>query len=400
MQILWKKEIEEISRSGYLKSNITITDALIENFYNEILDNDDKNLLELAFSNTPNQNDLDKILKIWDIEKKDSHKSLLLAYVLKRHPKLKFTDYESPRLKGLLQFFRFKNIELISHFVKITRKLNENNIYPLLIKGGAIKYLIPDLPRIMGDIDILVNKKDYLKSVNLAVSLGYYHKGFGGHSVDLYDKRTNKNTVDIHKFIEMGTKKDKKFSNFLFERAIKHKAFGVEVLIPTIEDMMFITLVNLARNLREKTSQKGLIYSLFDCKFFLENKPDFNWETVKRNAKLTNTEIQINFAMKFINKISADILPFEFQKRTLFEKLTNDYSNMVMFNRFYLEDIRKESRALKIKEIFFDKNIFFKYLKIKPKYFFLKLLKTHPRLIEILIKDLKNKTYSFSTLKG
>lgn len=36
-QVLYKKEIEEIKDSGYLRKDSTITDALIDNFYNSIL---------------------------------------------------------------------------------------------------------------------------------------------------------------------------------------------------------------------------------------------------------------------------------------------------------------------------------------------------------------------------
>ena len=43
MPILWNKEIEEINKSGYLNKKISITDALIENFYNEILAEEEKN---------------------------------------------------------------------------------------------------------------------------------------------------------------------------------------------------------------------------------------------------------------------------------------------------------------------------------------------------------------------
>ena len=53
MQVLWKKEIEEIKDSGYMRNDISITDALIENFFNEILYPTDKGLLQLAFSKNP-----------------------------------------------------------------------------------------------------------------------------------------------------------------------------------------------------------------------------------------------------------------------------------------------------------------------------------------------------------
>ncbi len=395
MKLLYKSEIEDIKKSGYLKSDISITDALIENFYEEILTLEEKKLLKLAFKNNPSQEELDEVLKLWDIEVKGANKSLLLSYVLKRHPDLKFSSYEGPRLKGLLKFFRFQNMKVISHFVKITKVLNDNNIIPVILKGGAMRHLVKDLPRVMGDVDILVLEKDFYKAIKLALPLGYYFEKIDVHSVDLHDDKTKENTLDIHKFIYFKTGKPKAFLKDLFKRASLQNVFGVKAYVPSDEDMVFIILVNLARNLRDKTSLGGLIYSLFDCKYFLENNKNFNWEIVKENAKKTKTQIQMNFAMKFINKISCDIFPLEFQKEALFEEKTNNYSNTVMYERFYLEDIREKSRNLKIKEIFKDLSKFKQYLKIKPLYFSLKLLRGHPLLIKFFIKDLKTKQYDF-----
>ena len=141
MQILWNKEIDEIKNSGYLENNLSITDALIENFYNEILTESDKKLLQLSFLENPSQEDLDNLLKNWDIEAKPASKTIMLSYFMKLHPDLKFTSYEEPRLKGLLNYEKFKNMKIIAHFKKIGRELNKNNIKPLVIKGGAMKFL-------------------------------------------------------------------------------------------------------------------------------------------------------------------------------------------------------------------------------------------------------------------
>ena len=67
----------------------------------------------------------------------------------------------------------------------------------------------------------------------------------------------------------------------------------------------------------------------------------------------------------------------------------NDYSNVVMYNRFYLEDLRTKCRAIKFRDIIWDSEAFINYLKYKPKYFVLKLLRGHPNLIKLLIKDLR-----------
>lgn len=391
MQILWNKEIDEIKNSGYLENNLSITDALIEKFYNEILTESDKKLLQLSFLENPSQEDLDNLLKNWDIEAKPASKTIMLSYFMKLHPDLKFTSYEEPRLKGLLNYEKFKNMKIIAHFKKIGRELNKNNIKPLVIKGGAMKFLRQELPRVMGDIDIVVPDKDFMKSANLAQYIGYDYTKIDIHSIDLHPQGTEEGAVDLHRFIYMDTGYETRLLKGLFKRAKFEMIFGVESLLPCFEDLMFISLVNLARNLRDKTSQAGLLYTLFDCKYLLDNKPDFDWEIVKDNAKKTKTEVQMNFAIKFIGKISSNILPDSVQNNILFEKEMNDYSNVVMYNRFYLEELRTKCRAIKFGDTILDSQALADYLKYKPKYALLKLLRGHPKLISLLIKDLRGK---------
>ncbi len=396
MQVLWKKEIEEIKDSGYLNNDISITDALIENFFNEILYPTDKGLLQLAFSKTPAQQDLDNLLKDFDIEVKGGAKSLMLSYFMKRHPELNFTAYEGPRLKGLLNFHRFRNLKTISHFSKIGRELNKHGITPMLIKGGAMKFLRPDLPRVMSDIDILVPEKYLMKCAEIAEPLGYWWEKVDIHAIDLHPKGSDEGAIDVHKYIYMESGHEKSLLKGLYKRAVEVTAFGVKVLLPSNEDLMFIALVNLARNLRNKTSQAGLLYTLFDCKYLMESKPDFDWDIVRENARKTHTEIQMNFAMKFIEKISPDVLPEEIKHDKLFEKETNEYSNMVMYNRFYLEDLRTKCRAIKVGELLKKPEEIPEYIMLKPKYFLLKSIRKHPKLIELFIRDLKTRKYDFT----
>ena len=390
---LYKKEIDDINSSGYLKKDTSVTDALIENFYQEIMGKEEKVLMDLLLSSNPSQDKLEELLADWDIEAKQGAKNLLLAYLLKVHPELNATNYEAPRLKGLLQHQRFFNLQIIAHYTKIGRALNKQGIIPVIFKGGLMRYLNPKFPRYMGDIDILVCEKQWVRSAKIAKSLGYWFKRLDVHSFDILENNDSKyGILDIHKFIHIGSKNEKKWIKGLFKRATEQDVYGVKTLVPCFEDLMFITLVNLSNNLREHKTQANLLYAIFDCKYLLDNKPDFNWNIVIENTKLTNAEVQINLAMKFINKISSDILTREQQCNYLFEKETNDYSRMIMFKHFYFVELQNKSRALKIQDVFNNKISWSEYLKLKIKYKSLKYLNKHPRLIEIFIKDL-NRIY-------
>ena len=76
-----------------------------------------------------------------------------------------------------------------------------------------------------------------------------------------------------------------------------------------IEDLLFISLVNMTRNLTHKTSWHGVLFALFDVKYLIESKKDFNWDIVIENAQKTKTQMQMCLATGFINKIVPNLLP-------------------------------------------------------------------------------------------
>ena len=172
------------------------------------------------------------LLKIWDIEVKGGAKSLMLAYIMKMHPEMKFTSYEEPRLKGLLNFYKFSNMGIISHYKKICRALNAEGITPMILKGGAMKFLRPELPRIMGDIDILVPDNVFMKSAKIACSLGYVFYDIYSHSIDIHKPDSDAGVLDIHRFIFMGTGHERKLLKNLFKLSLQCAIFLV--LIATL----------------------------------------------------------------------------------------------------------------------------------------------------------------------
>lgn len=195
--------------------------SLIEVFYKELVLEEDQKLLEFAFAKEIDQEKLDIFLKGWDIEKFGERKSLMLSYVMKTNPQLKFPSYEKPRLEGLLKFHRFHNLKLISHYTKIVRVLNQENIFPMILKGGAMKHIRPELARPMGDIDILIpDQMQFLRACQISKNLGYVFEEFpGDHSVDLHLPDSKEGIVDLHQYVNLETNYDKEFLKDLFFRA-------------------------------------------------------------------------------------------------------------------------------------------------------------------------------------
>ncbi len=375
----------------YQKFNFDATsiDDFTEQWYSEFVTADDQNLLNLAFTKDLSQNELDLFLANWDIEAYGGNKALLLAYILKIHTHLKAPDYVGPRLAGLLKFHRFHNLQKIAHFTKVGKKLNNESIHPMILKGGAMKFLRPEFPRLMGDIDILVqNPKEFDTACEISKNLGY-DLSFEVHSVDLHLPDSEENILDIHHYIFLATDYDKKFIAELFSRATKHKVFGVESCVPSNEDMVFLALTNLAKNCVYHTSIKGMMYTLFDCKFLQETKKDFDWNIVIQNSKKTNSQIWLFLAIKFINRIIPNFLPEHVINNKTITKAGIKYAKKIMFYRIYRYETHMKCRTCDIKKIFSDFEEFKKYASTKPKHFVLKNINKSEILIDLYLKFVK-----------
>lgn len=383
-----------ISKADIIKNYTKDTaSSIIEAFYNELVSKEDQRLLELAFAKKIEQSQLDQFLKDWDIEKFSGGKSLMLSYVMKTNPQLKFSTYEKPRLEGLLKYHRFHNLKLISHYNKITKALNSENIFPMILKGGAMKYIRPELSRAMGDIDILILQESELtKAREICKNLGYVEDIPDDHSIDLHLPNSEEGTVDIHRYIDLETDYDKSFLQDLFLRAKKEKVFGTEAFVPCFEDLLFLGMINLARNLNNKTSLGGILYSLFDFKYLIESKPNFNWNLVLQNIVKTKTYTQALLAMKFINKIIPEMLPELLLKNDLINKKFSRYCERIMFHHSYFNNFQKIGKKLSVKNALKSWQNMKDYLVTKPKYFFVKRVvrKNHFLIKVFLILNGKN----------
>ena len=367
----------------------TLSNMVIDKFKEEILTKNDERLLKLVFSKNTTQQQLDDFLTQWDIEVVGAHKALMLSYFMKLHPDLNYPEYIQPRLKGLLDYYRFQNIKLISHFTKICNELKKANIEILIFKGGCMKHLRPAFSRIMGYIDILIPEKDYQKAGKIIQKMGY-DTHFDIHSIDIHPKNSQEGIMDIHKYIIMESENEKVIIKDIFKRAAKQKVFGIDILVPCNEDLFFISLVNMVRNLRNKTSYAGILYTLFDCTFLIESKPDFNWDIIIQNTNRTKAQKQICFAIQFINRIVPNLLPEKIKYDNFFSKRFNDYCILLAYQRFFLWEMKQKSHEMKILDIFKNKNNFEEYIKFKPKYFILKskFFRKNPQFARLAMKHI------------
>lgn len=360
-----------------------VFDTVVEHLYQNFITADEQAFVDLFIKPDLSQAELDDFLNSWDIEQHGADTALLLAYVMNEHPKLKFNDYTAPRLSGVKNYFRFKNLNRIAEFKKFVCALNEKGIAPLILKGGAMRHLRPNLPRVMNDIDILLKDMNaYKQALKIAENMGY-RPVTAEHSTDLY-KADNEGGLDIHWCMDYFIKNRDELTADFFKRSQKQQVFNSECLVPAKEDMLFLLLFHLAKNLRSSSCISALPYTVFDLKYLTSF--DIDWSVVLENIKKTDSGVMILTAVKFLNKLVPGLIDEKIFEDNEFElKLRKTLLCDVFFAR-YVFDVKYACKGLKLLPSLKTFSGFKAYLKNKGQHFITKRMVKSDALVGLFYK--------------
>lgn len=299
--------------AGNLDAHI---DRLFERSGYRILSPDDESILSIALDSGTSQERLDSFLAGWDIEKAPIKSVMLLAYALESRPDLVLPPSVGPRLGGVLKFCRYQNINKLAHFSKVARELRANGIPVLILKGGAMKVYRPSFPRWMNDVDFLVRPSDYGRAVEIAMGMGYGEPMATEHSTDLRVPGSGEGLLDIHRCLDLSTGREEELSEDLFRRAEEKVFFSVKGYLPSPEDMVFIALTNLYKNLERNQTPESSVTTFFDLKYLVGFKPVFDWGIVLENARKTGTLFQVLLSANILSRNLGGIIPGDLMERS------------------------------------------------------------------------------------
>lgn len=355
---------------------MTALTVVIERAYTRYVSDQDQALLDLVFNPDPRQGDVDACLAKADIEALGSNKSLLLSYFLHDHPQFSLGAYAEPRVRGLLRFFHFQNAKTLAHFARIGKALNKAGISFVLFKGGAMRALRPDLPRPMGDTDILLPKGVIGRAVKICEDLGYQHiHGKPTHAVGMHTD--TEEAVDLHYLLFDEGRDMDALQKGIFARATPCKSFGVNFLLPAPEDLFFLVLTNFTKNLHDQTTLGGIYYALCDCHYLLRANPAFDFALVRENSRLGDKEMEVRFAAEFMNRVAPGIIP-DMDANLPFTDKVHEFCDLLVFDERHYMPLRHACQTMRVAEL---RNYPFLHGKKIVKFLIMDKLRRYPRFV-------------------
>ena len=341
----------------------------------ELVSPADRQLLQLVLADQPGQEAVDAFLPEWASLPEDEGRTLLLACFVASHPEFSFPDTVKKQVRAASDRRWLHNMHLLTQFRKLSGSLRRAGIPVTLFKGGAMKFLQPSLPRPMSDIDVIVPEQDYARAAAIIRDLGY-RCSREHHSFDVHLKDSADGLLDVHRHIPLLSRKEKAIMPDLLSRAREISAFGSDVSVLCEEDLVFTLLVNLTRNLR------GFLFAFSDVHCLLGSKPDFDWSIVVRDAHRSGSERLLLFAIRVMNDILPGFLP---EVVEVPDREMEDLEIRVHYVRDVLYPLQQRSHQLGVGKVLRNPRLIPEFLKVRPRYSFLKLFRSCPTLSRRLL---------------
>ena len=201
------------------------------------------------------------------------------------------------------------------------------------------------------------------------------------HSKDFCEPVNNTGVLDVHRYLDFGKPCGAAFTEHLFARATKVRAFGIETYLPPHEDLAFIVIANLSKNLRNSTSVPSIVNAAFDVDWLMKDKADFLWEKVYADVRLTGMEYEFAAGTAFIEANTHGILSPEALNYSQFGHELAEYSNELWFKLYHRDPVRNRCKELRITRAFGSWQAFKTYVSDELYHQVLKHIDHHPRAV-------------------
>lgn len=208
-----------------------------------------------------------------------------------------------PRLKGVHRYHQAHNSIGIPWLIRQLRTLSGAGIPIMLLKGIAMRaYYAPNTPRLMWDYDIAVPEERYSEALQLLCVGENTLKEEYAHSGTV---RYRNEELDIHRWI---FKTNGEKESGIWDRAISFDFHGIDVCVPSPEDMLIHQMDTQSRNIFTNEGTDRRMKWLYDCRCILETAGGLNLSLIAAYAEELHTMNRMRLMLRLFMCCFPDML--------------------------------------------------------------------------------------------
>ncbi|MBR3627769.1 MAG: nucleotidyltransferase family protein, partial [Elusimicrobia bacterium] len=191
----------------------------------------------------------------------------------------------------------------------------------------------------------------------------------------------NKNQIiDVHYSIVKSNKNSDKKYKEIFERAKKYNFYGLTVLIPKIEDFLFLLFNNGFDNIIYSQPFYKNVSWFLDGMYIIKNNKNIDWNILIQNAKETETLAQIKIMLELFDSFLPNVIP-----NNIISSIKISKEEQKNFN-FYTKTHLAFSKAQQLKREITKCKHFSNKIKLFSQFLYLKIIQKTP-IINTLFFD-------------
>jgi hypothetical protein len=262
-------------------------------------------LLRLMFNESEvTRDDISDLLQHYDIEAESLDFLLPLAQLMRKIGSDKFPKKDIPRLEGIVRFFRYKSTTLFSNFKRIGGMLAEQKIDIMPLKGLMMRHVRKDFLRHMWDIDFAVRLYDFERAMIKLREVGYKPHSVYPHSADLVNDNNKKDQLDLHRFLSHYTGKPYAvLDQVIWSRAEDAELFGVPIKMPTLPDMIYLTMINAYFNVMSGAGYFAKLNFCIDCTHLILKDENLDWDMLVESCTTSGAIVRIKIVATILKRV-------------------------------------------------------------------------------------------------
>ena len=269
-----------------------------------------KCLLALSFGGEMTDETFHTLVDGLDLDSENQNYLLMLSSLGFSKGWERFPPKMVPRLKGVHRYHQAHISMGIPWLVQQIRRLTDEGIPVMLLKGVAVlTYYAPGRPRIMSDYDFAVPEEQFNRAVELLLANGNTVGEYVLHSVCIQGSRDN---IDLHRWIFK--MHNEQFAD-VWERAEMFHLYGVDVRVPTQEDMFIHLLDTQSRNYFRTENPTRWLQWFYDCRDIWEHSEKRSLECLASRAGELHVTSRVRMMLRLFMRCFPELIePEEFER--------------------------------------------------------------------------------------